>query len=609
MLITVDAANLWRATEAGLLEPIARRARPTCPRLRDPAATGTACAAARTIMRSTERVGPDDVTTYEGLGDPRWNGRLCLRSGTSEYNVSFVADRLAKDGREATEEMLRSWMANDPEILGSDVDVLEAIADGDCDVGLTNHYYLGREKEEDPDFPVEPVWADQDGRGTHVNLSGIGVVRGSDQAATAQELIEFLVSPAQQQVFSDNNHEFPASASPPRSRGSHFKADPIDVEQAGARLDEALDPDGRGGLGLTRRLDGWAVFTLYRAAVAGPLIGLPLSFVVEPGALSRFSGLVPEAVVATTAVLLVGVGVGTLVLGTALAALVSFCDFPGRGWIEWALVLPLAMPGYVFTLFALGLDVPGIRSELGAVVRVHARALPVRLPAGARGLPGPVARRCSRRRAGSGSRAGAAIVRVAIPLARPAILGGVALALMEALADFGTVNLLGVRTFTDAIYRVWFTALDRDAAMQLATLLVSVTLTLLLLERLARGRARHHQQAARGDVVAPVRLHGLAAVAAAVWAAAAGGRGGAGAARAARRLVGRVDPRRPARARVRRPRRATACCSPGISALLVPLVALLLAYGVRASRSRSPPGRRAPLRSATACRARSSRWR
>ncbi len=93
-----------------------------------------------------------------------------------------MADRLAKDGPAETERMLRGWMANEPEILGSDADVLEAIADGDCDVGLTNHYYLERELEEDPDFPVEPVWADQDGRGTHVNLSGLGVVKGSARA-------------------------------------------------------------------------------------------------------------------------------------------------------------------------------------------------------------------------------------------------------------------------------------------------------------------------------------------------------------------------------------------------------------------------------------------
>jgi iron(III) transport system substrate-binding protein len=238
VLITVDAANLWRATEAGLLEPLesARLDRLVPEDLRDPAGHWYGLALrARTIMRSSERVGPDEVTTYAGLGDARWKDRLCLRDGTSEYNVSFVADRLAKDGPEATERMLRSWMANDPEILGSDVDVLEAIADGDCDVGLTNHYYLAREKEEDPDFPVEPVWADQDARGTHVNLSGLGVVAGSDRADEAQDLIEFLVSPEQQQVFSDNNHEFPVTEE------LEFKADPIDVEEAGARLDDALN--------------------------------------------------------------------------------------------------------------------------------------------------------------------------------------------------------------------------------------------------------------------------------------------------------------------------------------------------------------------------------
>jgi iron(III) transport system substrate-binding protein len=238
VLITVDAANLWRATEAGLLEPLrsAGLDRLVPEDLRDPGGHWYGLALrARTIMRSAERVGPEEVTTYEGLGDPRWNGRLCLRSGTSEYNVSFVADRLAKDGPEATERMLRRWMDNDPDILGSDVDVLEAIADGDCDVGLTNHYYLEREKEEDPDFPVEPVWADQDGRGTHVNLSGLGVVTGSDRADEAQDLIEFLVSPEQQQVFSDNNHEFPVTDE------LEFVADPIDVERAGARLDDALN--------------------------------------------------------------------------------------------------------------------------------------------------------------------------------------------------------------------------------------------------------------------------------------------------------------------------------------------------------------------------------
>jgi iron(III) transport system permease protein len=321
--------------------------------------------------------------------------------------------------------------------------------------------------------------------------------------------------------------------------------------------------------------------------VAGPLVGLPLSYVFAPGALNEFSGFVPEAVVATAWILL-GVGSGTLVLGTGLAALVSFFDFPGRRWIEWVLVLPLAMPSYVFTLFVLGLDVPGIRSTLGAIcvftlvlypyVYLLARAAFLNqsrtLIEAARGLG------LSRRRA---------ILRVGVPLARPAILAGTALALMEALADFGTVNLLNVRTFTDAIYRVWFTAFERDAAMQLATLLVSVTLTLLVLERLARGRARHAQVAARGDLVPPVRLRGVAAAAAILGPLALVG------------LVvfapliqlaswsidsiqeGLLPPEFGAAIR-------NSLLLAAMSAILVPVVALMLAYGARASGSKLAAG-------------------
>ena len=244
VLITVDAANLWRAKEAGLLEPV--KIGDAAPDGSDPDGTWYGLTLrARTIMRSKDRVKPGEITTYAGLGDPSWKGRLCLRSGTSEYNVSFVADRIAKDGRAATERMLRRWMANDPDILGSDTDVLDAIADGDCDVGLTNSYYLGRELEEDPDFPVTLEWADQNGRGTHVNLSGLGVVRGTDHAEAARELIESLLEPKQQEVFAQNNHEFPvvegAKPSPEIARFGEFKRDPIDVDGAGAHLAEALN--------------------------------------------------------------------------------------------------------------------------------------------------------------------------------------------------------------------------------------------------------------------------------------------------------------------------------------------------------------------------------
>jgi iron(III) transport system substrate-binding protein len=247
VLITTDAANLWRAKEAGLLEPVhsASLDRDVPRRYRDPQAEWFALTLrARTIMRSTKRVASDAVTTYAGLGDPRWKGRLCLRSGTSEYNVSFVADRIAKDGMDKTKAMLERWMANDPTILGSDADVLEAIAEDRCDVGLTNSYYLGRELADDPHFPVAPVWADQDGRGTHVNLSGFGVVRGTDDRAGAVRLLEFLARPSEQAVFARNNKEFPVdpavNASPVIERFGDFKADPIDVAGAGRHLEDAV---------------------------------------------------------------------------------------------------------------------------------------------------------------------------------------------------------------------------------------------------------------------------------------------------------------------------------------------------------------------------------
>ncbi len=321
--------------------------------------------------------------------------------------------------------------------------------------------------------------------------------------------------------------------------------------------------------------------------VAGPLIALPLSFVFEPGGLSQFSGLLPEAVVAT-AWLLLGVGFGTLLLGTGLAALVAFFEFPGRRWIEWALVLPLAMPGYVFTLFALGLDVPGIRSTLGAVCVFTLVLYPyVYLLARAAFLN--QSRTLIEAARGLGMSRARAIVRVGIPLARPAILGGVALALMEALADFGTVNLLGVRTFTDAIYRIWFNAFDRDAAMQFATLLVSLTLTLLVLERLARGRARHAQLAARGDLVPPVRLRGVAALAAALLPLAIVGL--VVAAPVAQLVAWSVDSIQEGLLPPEfGPSVRNSLLLAGMSAVLVPVVALLLAYGARSSRSRMAAG-------------------
>jgi iron(III) transport system substrate-binding protein len=237
LLITVDGANLQQALAEDLLQPLASPAvESSVPEnLRDPEGRWTALTTrARTVMRSTERVPEDEApATYAELGDPRWEGRFCLRTSDSVYNSSFVADQIAKDGRAATEEMLRAWMENDPTILGSDVDVLEAIEAGRCDVGLTNHYYLGRILEDDSDFPVAPVWVNQRDRGVHVNLSGVGITRDSDNVPVARELVEYLVGAEAQELFTETNSEFPANPDVPPAgqiadwRG--FRVDPIDV--------------------------------------------------------------------------------------------------------------------------------------------------------------------------------------------------------------------------------------------------------------------------------------------------------------------------------------------------------------------------------------------
>src|SRR5690349_5204958 len=208
LLVTTDLANLWRAKEAGMLEPVSTQAleAQVPAEYRDPGAEWWGLSLRiRTPMRSTERVDAGAIEHYEDLGKPQFKGKLCLRTSNNEYNQSFVADRIAKHGEAATEKMLRSWMANDPQILGSDVDVLEAIGAGRCDAGLTNHYYLGRILKDKPDFPVAPAWPDQDGAGAHTNLSGVGLVKGAKHRDDAINLMEYLTSPPAQAVVASNS--------------------------------------------------------------------------------------------------------------------------------------------------------------------------------------------------------------------------------------------------------------------------------------------------------------------------------------------------------------------------------------------------------------------
>jgi iron(III) transport system permease protein len=263
---------------------------------------------------------------------------------------------------------------------------------------------------------------------------------------------------------------------------------------------------------------------LVAVLVAGPLLVLPASFVTDAGAFGEIADdLLPEALRAS-AVLALGVGAGTLALGGGLAALVSFYDFPGRRWLDWALVLPLAMPAYVlvFVLLGqydsdgalqralrdvLGVGLPEVRSTGGAIAVLTLVLYPYVYVLG-RSAFLEQSRDTFEAARSLGLSHARAIGRLALPLARPALAAGAALAVMEALADFGAVNLLNYRAMTDAIYRVWYGAFDRAAALQLATVLVTLTVSLVLLERMLRGRARYHGALARGEAVVPRRLHG-----------------------------------------------------------------------------------------------------
>jgi iron(III) transport system substrate-binding protein len=246
VLITTDLANLWRADEAGLLQPVdSPTLRAQVPEaLHDPDGAWWALSTrVRVPVVATDRLDPAQIAGYEALGDPAYRGRTCLRTSTSEYNQSLVADLIAKDGRAATEELLRSWMDNDPEVLSSDGEMLAVMAEGGCDLGLANHYYLGRAIAEDPTFPVAPAWPDQDGRGAHANVSGIGAVTGTDRPDEALALMEYLTSPpAQEQIVAQSEFAAHPDVAPPDhiADWADVRLDPIAVEEAGPLLQEAI---------------------------------------------------------------------------------------------------------------------------------------------------------------------------------------------------------------------------------------------------------------------------------------------------------------------------------------------------------------------------------
>jgi iron(III) transport system substrate-binding protein len=240
VLLTIDAGNLWNAARAGLLAKV------DSPDLvanipahfRDPENRWFGLTArARTIMYNVDKVKPAELSTYEALSDPKWKGRICLRTSGYIYNQSMLATMIKRYGEARTEEIVRGWAANQPVLINGDTKILEAIAAGQCDVGITNHYYLARILAKNPTFPVAPFWANQATTGTHVNVSGAGVTAHAKNRANAIKLLEFLSSPEAQQMFADVSMEYPvnpqAGVNPVVAKWGKFKQDDVNVAAAG----------------------------------------------------------------------------------------------------------------------------------------------------------------------------------------------------------------------------------------------------------------------------------------------------------------------------------------------------------------------------------------
>lgn len=241
ILLTVDAGELWHAAQRELLQPVTsaqiESAIPAS--LRDPQNRWFGLSVrARTLVYSTERVDPADLSTYADLADPRWRGKLCLRTSKKVYNQSLVAMLIAEHGEAKAEEIVRGWVTNlATDVFSNDTLLMEAIVAGQCDVGIVNTYYFGRLLRDQPDLPLKLFWADQDGEGVHVNVSGAGITAHAPHRDEAVKFLEWLTRPEAQSQFASLNLEYPASPQvepdPAVQAWGTFKQSSINIAQAG----------------------------------------------------------------------------------------------------------------------------------------------------------------------------------------------------------------------------------------------------------------------------------------------------------------------------------------------------------------------------------------
>ncbi len=247
VLMTVDAGRLWRAEQAGLLQPTrSKRLTERIPgELRHPEGLWFGFSMrARPIFYAKGKVDPATLGRYEDLADPKWKGRVCIRSSSAVYNLSLMSSMIANDGPEAAEKWARGVVANFARApKGGDTDQLTAVAAGECDIAVANTYYYVRlaksAKPEDRAVAqkVGVIFPNQGDRGAHVNISGAGVAKHAPHREAAVAFLEYLASPEAQRYFTYGNNEYPVVAdlppNPELAALGTFKKDGLNVSLFG----------------------------------------------------------------------------------------------------------------------------------------------------------------------------------------------------------------------------------------------------------------------------------------------------------------------------------------------------------------------------------------
>jgi iron(III) transport system substrate-binding protein len=239
VFMTVDAGRLWRAQQENLLKPISssvlNAAVPES--LREPSGQWFGLTRrARVIFYNRDRVNPAELSTYEDLVDPKWRGQLLVRTSSNIYNQSLIGSLIEVHGEAETQNLVEGLVANfarPPE--GNDTAQIQACAAGAGNLAIANHYYFIRLVKSDDPADQEVVqrvgmfFPNQRDRGTHVNISGAGVLRTAPNPDAAQQFLEYLVSPEAQEIFAQGNNEFPVidgvSIDPALEPYGDFKAD------------------------------------------------------------------------------------------------------------------------------------------------------------------------------------------------------------------------------------------------------------------------------------------------------------------------------------------------------------------------------------------------